>query len=77
MTNQSEAKPIVVYYLHYDDEREMQPAWSKRQDFVCCVWARTHEEAIAKTRAIAGGSHIKIMGLANGKPEWVNETKHL
>jgi endonuclease III-like uncharacterized protein len=74
---QNEPKATVVYYLHYEDEREMQSAWSKRQDFVCCVWARTHREAIEKTKRIAGGKHIKIMGLANGKPEWVNETKHL
>jgi endonuclease III-like uncharacterized protein len=74
---QNEPKATVVYYLHYDDEREMQPAWSKRKDFVCCVWARTHAEAVEKTRRIAGGKHIKIMGLATGKPEWVNETKHL
>lgn len=67
-------KPLVVYYLHYFDEAQRERAFNKYKDFCVCVMAETHEEAIEKAKMIAGNPYIKIMGLANGREEWVNET---
>ena len=66
-------KPLVVYYLHYFDEAQHERAFNKYKDFCVCVMAETHEEAIEKAKMIAGNPYIKIMGLANGREEWVNE----
>jgi hypothetical protein len=70
-------KPMVVYYLHYKDDRYFINNWNKLGDYVCCVMARTMGEAIEKTRKIAlnqkGAMNIKIMGISKGKEEWVNE----
>ena len=74
-------KPMVVYYLHYKDDRYFINNWNKRGDYVCCVMARTIGEAIEKTEKIAlnqqGAQHIKIMGISNGIDEWVDEEKPL
>jgi hypothetical protein len=70
-------KPIVVYYLHYFDEEQREPAFSKWKDFSVCVMAKTQEEAIEKAKRISGNPNIKIMGLASGREEWVDETKPL
>lgn len=66
-------KPIVVYYLHYFDELLREPAFSKYQDYCVCVMAETTEEAVEKAKTIAGNHNIKIMGISNGREEWVNE----
>lgn len=74
-------KPMVVYYLHYKDDRYFINNWNRRGDYVCCIMARTIGEAIEKTEKIAlnqqGAQHIKIMGISNGKEEWVNEDSPL
>jgi endonuclease III len=74
-------KPMVVYYLHFKDDRYFVNNWNKRGDYVCCVMARTIGEAIEKTEKIAlnqqGAYHIKIMGISNGIEEWVDEEKPL
>lgn len=74
-------KPMVVYYLHFKDDRYFINNWNKRGDYVCCVMARTIGEAIEKTEKIAlnqqGAQHIKIMGISNGREEWVDEEKPL
>ena len=73
-------KPWVVYWLPYEDEREMVRLFSKHQDFVCCVMGKDHAEAIEKTIYIAKNSgvpHVKIMGISIGQEEWVNETAPL
>jgi endonuclease III len=74
-------KPMVVYYLHFKDDRYFINNWNKRGDYVCCVMARTIGEAIEKTEKIAlnqqGAQHIKIMGISNGIDEWVDEEKPL
>jgi len=74
-------KPMVVYYLHFKDDRYFINNWNKRGDYVCCVMARTIGEAIEKTEKIAlnqqGSQHIKIMGISNGVEEWVDEEKPL
>lgn len=74
-------KPYVVYYLHFKDDRFMEPNFNKNKDFCACVMAEDREEAIYKTKIIAarhcGDDHIKIMGIANGREEWVNEDKPL
>lgn len=68
--------PYLVYYLHYD-ETQRASNWNTCRDFVCCVMAHDEKQAIDKTKAIAlnnhGAQNIKIMGIANGKPEWVDE----
>ena len=69
-------KPTLVYYLQFKDESLRIPNWNSKQDYVCCVMAENAEQAIEKTKAIAGGP-IKIMGIANGKLEWVNENAPL
>ncbi len=52
-----------------------------RGDYVCCIMARTIGEAIEKTEKIAlnqqGAQHIKIMGISNGREEWLNEDSPL
>jgi endonuclease III len=74
-------KPMVVYYLHFKDDRYFVNNWNKRGDYVCCVMARTIGEAIEKTEKIAlnqqGAYHIKIMGIGNGIEDWVDEEKPL
>jgi endonuclease III len=74
-------KPMVVYYLHFKDDRYFINNWNRRGDYVCCVMARTIGEAIEKTEKIAlnqqGAQHIKIMGISNGIDEWVDEEKPL
>jgi hypothetical protein len=47
-------------------------------DYASCVMARTANEAIEKVKAIAdrqsdGRTHIKIVGVCKGEPDWVNE----
>lgn len=71
--SQLEFKPIVIYYFHYKDEELREPAWSQKQDYVACVMARNVKEAQRKVKAMLPGSHLKWMGVANGKPEWVDE----
>jgi hypothetical protein len=73
-----EYEPYVVYYMHYHDERHMDPAWMSHGDYASCVMARTTGEAIEKVKAIAdrqsdGRTHTKIMGVCKGEPDWVNE----
>ena len=73
----SEPKPFIVYYLHYKDDRHMDPNWMLCQDYAACVMARTENEAREKVQEIAmrqsGAVNIKVVGSALGKPEWVNE----
>jgi hypothetical protein len=72
-----EPKPHVVHYLHYKDDRFMDPNWMVCQDYAACVMARTMQEAREKVEAIAmkspGAVRIKVVGVTMGKPEWVNE----
>jgi hypothetical protein len=72
-----EPVPMVVYYLHFEDDRFFVNNWNKCKDYVCCVMARTQNEAIEKTKEIAskqnGFKHIKILGFGHAKKEWVNE----
>jgi len=68
----------VVYYIHYYDERHMDPAWMSHSDYAACVMARTTNEAIEKVKEIAnkqseGRTQIKIMGVCKGENDWVNE----
>lgn len=71
-------KPILIYFLPYYDEREMDRAWTQYQSHVCCIMARTFEEAKEKTRKIMSHvPHLKWMGQAYGKLEWVNEFSDL
>jgi len=75
-----ETRPIIVYWLPYEDDREMVRLFSRHQDFVCCVMAKDNQEAIQKTIRIAqstGVPHVKIMGVAIGREEWVNEESPL
>ena len=69
--------PMLVYYLHYEDERFIVNNWNVCRDYACCVMARTQLEAIEKVKAIAstqrGHRYIKIMGFGHAKEEWVNE----
>jgi endonuclease III len=73
--------PMVVYYLHYKDDRHIINNWNVCRDYACCVMARTQLEAIEKVKDIAskqpGHKHIKIMGFGHAKPEWVNEDSPL
>lgn len=71
-----ENKPILVYWLPFLDDREMVSMFSKYQDFVCCVSASSGAEAIEKAIKIAkntGVPHVKIIGLATGREEWIDE----
>lgn len=74
-------KPMLVYYLHYTDDRYFINNWKVCKDYVCCVSARTQLEAIEKVKAIAekqpGHKHIKIMGFGHAKEEWINEDEPL
>lgn len=75
-----EYTPHVVYYMHYYDDRFMDPAWMSHGDYASCVMARTANEAIEKVKAIAnkqsdGRTQIKITGVCKGEPDWVNEEK--
>jgi endonuclease III len=73
----SEWKPRTVYYLHMEDDRGAINNWNVCRDYACVVMARTINEAIEKTQAIAldqyGAKHIKILGIGYAKEEWVNE----
>jgi hypothetical protein len=68
---------MTVYYAHYKSYREDEPNWNNLKDYVCCVMARTQDEAIEKTKRIAlkrdGAVHIKIAGIGFGREEWVDE----
>lgn len=72
-----EATPYVVYYLHYKDNRDMDPNWMQCQDYAACVMARTEKEARDKVEEIAmrqdGAVKIKVVGICKGEPDWVNE----
>ena len=73
-------QPFLVYYLQYKDEALLIPYWNTKQDYVCCVMAEDTTHAIQKTRTIAtkgNDSYVKIMGIATGKEEWVNEKEPL
>lgn len=69
--------PMLVYYLHYQEERFIINNWNVCRDYACCVMATTQLEAIEKVKAIAasqrGHKYIKIMGFGHAKEEWVNE----
>lgn len=73
----SEYVPMLVYYLHYEDERLIINNWNVCRDYACCVMARTQLEATEKVKSIAsnqrGHRYIKIMGFGHAKAEWVNE----
>jgi endonuclease III len=69
----SEWKPTVVYYLHYKDQHLMLHDWQARQDYSCCVMARTIEEAIERAKQVAKNDRIKIMGVVPGRLEWVSD----
>jgi hypothetical protein len=73
--------PLVVYYLHYADPRFLEANYQNLKDYACCVMATDVREAIEKTKEIVFNStpalHIKIMGIAKGKPEWVDESSPL
>lgn len=77
----SPMRSYVVYYTHVLDERTGEPNLKYRKDYVCCVNARTQEEAIEKTKSIAlsqpHARYIKIMGFGHSKDEWVDEKKPL
>ena len=81
LREQGTPTPMTVYYAHYTSPREEQPNWNNLQDYVCCVMARTQDEAIEKTKKIAlnreGAVHIKIAGIGFGREEWVDEDKWL
>ncbi len=81
LREQHEPKPMTVYYAHYRDTREAEHNWNNLKDYVCCVMARTQDEAIEKTKRIAlkreGAVHIKIAGIGFGKAEWVDEENWL
>jgi len=70
----SQWKPMSVYYLHYEDERGFVNNWNKCRDYVCCVMARTQNEAIEKTKKIAlsqdMAKNIKVLGIGFCEFEW-------
>ncbi len=70
-----EYAPHVVYYIHYYDDRHMDPAWMSHGDYAACVMARTANEAIEKVKNMVekGDTQIKVMGIATGPVDWVNE----
>lgn len=72
-----EWRPMSVYYLHTEDDRGFVNNWNVCRDYACVVMARTQNEAIEKTKAIAlnqhGAKYIKILGIGHAKQEWVNE----
>lgn len=74
-------RPYTVYYTHVLDERTGEPNIKYRKDYVCCVNARTQEEAIEKTKnivlALPNARYVKIMGIGHAKEEWIDETKPL
>jgi hypothetical protein len=69
-------RPMSVYYLHMEDTRALLPNWNKCKDYVCCVMARTQNEAIEMTRSIAldnqDAIEIKILGIGHCKTEWTD-----
>lgn len=65
-------KPYTIYYLHYKDENLLIPNWSNKSDFVACVMAEDAQMAIDKVKVFTCG-FIKVMGVASGKEDWVNE----
>ena len=54
-------KPWLIYWLPYEDDREMVSLYSRYQDYVCCVMAENQKEAIQKGTVI----------------DWVNESREL
>lgn len=70
-------KPIVVYYLHYKDAMLTERNFNAKKDYSACVMAEDTEHAIKKVNMMLGGAHIKIMGISNGREEWVNEEQPL
>jgi endonuclease III len=74
-------KPMLVYYLHFKDDRFTQNNWNTCRDYSACVMARTQNEAIEKVTAMVereyGYKYIKIMGFGHAKEEWVNEQSPL
>jgi len=71
--------PRLIYFYPYEDKSLMKKQ-KGAQDHVCCVMASDTKEAINKTKVICnnhGMSYIKIMGMGQGKEEWVNETDPL
>lgn len=70
-------KPLIVYYLHYADESQRQRAYNKSKDCSVCVMAENAKEAITKAKLIANNQNIKIMGVANGTHDLVDETAPL
>jgi len=75
-----ETRPIIVYWLPYEDDREMVRLFSRHQDFVCCMMAKDNQEAIQKILQMAqstGVPYVKIMGVAIGREECVNEESPL
>lgn len=65
-------EPIVVYYAHYTDFTFQQSNWNKKKDFAACVMAKNIAHAIVKVERLVAAP-IKIIGIAAGKPEWVDE----
>ena len=47
---ESGPKPIVVYYLHYYDDLQLERAFNKHKDFAICVMAESSAEAIEKAK---------------------------
>jgi hypothetical protein len=72
----AEYKPMSVYYMHFEDDRYFINNWKSRPDYVCCVMARTQNEAIEITKNLAlkqkNAKHIKILGIGFGKTEWTD-----
>jgi hypothetical protein len=69
-------QPHSVYYLHFNDTREVEPNWMACQDYVCCVMADSQQHAIEITKHIAlnqkKAKHIKILGIGHCKEEWTD-----
>lgn len=70
----SEFKPMSVYYLHFKDDRGAINNWNRCVDYVCCVMARTQEEAIEITESISlsqpNAMYIKVVGIGFCEEEW-------
>ena len=70
-------QPYSVYYLHFQDDREVEPNWMACQDYVCCVMADSQQHAIEITKNIAfnqkKAKHIKVVGIGFCKEEWTKE----
>jgi len=70
----AEYRPMSVYYMHFQDDRGFINNWNRCSDYVCCVMARTQNEAIEITEKLAlkqkGAKCIKILGIGHCKTEW-------